>query len=138
MAVVISVILAILAIGVAILPFIEERLRLQGTPPRNASLVGAKRGRDAIYDDIRTLQLEYDLGSIEEGDYRDRLRAYRVEAAKALRDQDRLEQELDRRLEEEILDARDHNNLLQDSLWCETCGRRLASDYGACADCGEE
>ena len=101
----VGALLAILAIGVVLYPFWRRRFRqpppaVQGPPGH----VGDDR--TAIYDEIRTLQLEYQLGAIDEADYQERLRSSRLTAAAALRDHDLLEQELDRGLEEEIRAAR--------------------------------
>ncbi len=111
MAVLIGALLAILVIGVVLYPFIKTRFRPSPRPsatplPPVGEGLRVRVTREAIYEEIRTLQLEYELGSIEESEYRQQLRSYRLQAASALRDQERLEQELDRLLEEEILAAR--------------------------------
>ena len=64
-------------------------------------------GLDSIYDSIDTLELEYQLGNLPEDQYREQLRAYRLEAAAAIRAQ--LEQGAappELLLEQEVLTAR--------------------------------
>lgn len=138
MAVIISVILALFAIGVVVFPFIKGRLRLQTAQSQSSTGPDARRDREAIYDDIKTLQLEYELGSIEGKDYHERLRAHRLDAAMALRDQERQELELDSLLEEEISHARGPRDSIRDSLRCRTCGRPMAPIDTACPHCDEE
>ena len=113
MAVLIAALLAILVIAVVLYPFIKGRFRSQTSSSTQDSTAQIRSGsppnpgnRETIYEDIRTLQLEYELGSIEEREYQEGLRAYRLQAAAALRDQEQLEREIDRSLEEEILAAR--------------------------------
>ena len=64
-------------------------------------------GLDSIYDSIDTLELEYQLGNLPEGQYRDQLQAYRLEAAAVIKSQ--LEQGAappELLLEQEVIAAR--------------------------------
>jgi hypothetical protein len=64
-------------------------------------------GLDSIYDSIDTLELEYQLGNLTEGQYRDQLQAYRLEAAAVIKSQ--LEQGAappELLLEQEVIAAR--------------------------------
>ena len=64
-------------------------------------------GLDSIYDSIDTLELEYQLGNLPEDQYREQLRAYRLEAAAAIKAQ--LEQGAappELLLEQEVIAAR--------------------------------
>ena len=101
MSVLIGVLLALLAIAVVIYPFVKARFQprspLTSVPPDRVD----PGGRETIYEEIRTLQLEYELGSIDEREYEEQLRAYRLQAASALR-----EQEIDLSVEREIMAAR--------------------------------
>jgi hypothetical protein len=112
MVIAISVLIALLAVGVVIYPFVKARFRPSDSrnvlSRNNETGAGADdyESREVIYEDIRTLQLDHDLGIIEEAEYRERMRAYRLQAASTLRDRERLEMEIDRQLEEEVLAAR--------------------------------
>ena len=112
MVIAISVLITLLAVGVVIYPFVKARLHpsdsRNGLSRNDETGVGADdyESREVIYEDIRTLQLDHDLGIIEEAEYRERMRAYRLQAAATLRDRERLEMEIDRQLEDEVLAAR--------------------------------
>ena len=115
MALTIGAILALLGIAVAAFPFIRHRFFGQPETDESATADGemgepaamAPDELDAIYQAIRTLQLERELGNIPEGLYREQLNGYRIAAARLLRD---LEQQSanadDWALEEEIRVAR--------------------------------
>ena len=108
MAFLIALLLVVLTIAVLLYPFVK--LRRRGDKPKlddSFLETGSKRG--AIYEEIRALQLEYDLGRISEEDYQQRLQRYRVDAAATLREEGRLKEEsgtLDQVLEEEVQKAR--------------------------------
>ena len=64
-------------------------------------------GLDSIYDSIDTLELEYQLGNLPEGQYSEQLQAYRLDAAAAIKSQ--LEQGAappELLLEQEVIAAR--------------------------------
>ena len=104
----VGALLAVLAIGVILYPFWKRRFR-QPSPGLRKQTEHLAEDGTAIYEEIRTLQLEYQLGAIDEVDYQTRLRSSRLRAAAALRDRDLLEQGLDLALEDEIRAARSEN-----------------------------
>ena len=107
MAVLIGVLLAIFGIAVVLYPFLKARSSAQSPPSGDSPTPNEGPGsREAAYQDIRTLQLEYELGSIDEREYRELLRAYRIQAAEAIRREGSLEEGLDRSLEREIMALR--------------------------------
>ena len=89
MPVLIGTLLAILVIAVVLYPFLGRRLRPRPTADSRDRSGGG--GPESIYEEIKTLQLEYDLGAVEEEEYRKRLHAYRLRAAAALRDREERE-----------------------------------------------
>ena len=99
----IGVLLALLAIGVVVYPFV--RLRRSQRRFQSAG-AGVARPEEAALDEIRMLQLERELGRVDEEEYQERLRDYRVRAASLLREKDLRVQEADAELEGEILAAR--------------------------------
>ena len=115
MAVLIGVLLAILVIAVVVYPFVKARFQprypLTDASPAPAGLWPDRvdpGGRETmIYEEIRTLQLEHELGSIDESEYEEQLRAYRLQAAATLREQERTQQEIDLLMEKEIMAARE-------------------------------
>ena len=84
MALLVGAALAVFSAVILAYPFLKSRLvsgmgaaTLNGNAP-NAEL-------EPIYDAIRTLQLEYQLGKVPEHLYREQLQGYRVQAAMILR-----------------------------------------------------
>lgn len=136
MAVLIGALLTILVVAVILYPFIKGRFRSRTTPTLHPSAEVGRSTRDEIYDDIRTLRLEYELGSVDEEEYKERLQTYRSQAALAMRDQEQSESELDRSLEEEIQRARALLESGDRTGSCPSCGRPLSQEDAACPDCG--
>ena len=138
MAVLIGTLLGVLVIGVVLYPFIKLRFRPEGNPTRHSRATGpprALRGRDAIYEEIRSLQQDYESGSMEEAEYHERLRAYRLQAAGVLRDQEVLQRELHRAHEEEIMAARTVR-VEKSSSFCRSCGQLVVPGNADCSNCG--
>ncbi len=110
MAFLIGGLLAVLVIGMVVYPFVKGRFHFQEPHlPRGAGRPEGWRDtgtREAIYEEIKTLQLEHELGTIDEAEYLETLSAYRLQAAAAMRDAESLERDLDHSLEEEIRSAR--------------------------------
>ena len=106
MPVLIGALLALLVVGVVLYPFVKRRFGAGGPcpsgPADGAGPVAWRLRREEIYESIRSLQLEYEIGGVEEADYRDRLRAYRVQAAAVVREQERAEREVERLVEMEV------------------------------------
>ena len=128
----------------AVYPFIGRRFFARredpGPPPEQESLDAQL---DAIYDALRTLQLERELGNIPEGLYREQLAAYRLQAALLLREQDRgraaEENPEDWALEEEIRVARaGFYGLGRETAPCPNCARPAPAGAARCAECGVE
>ena len=108
MAFLIALLLVVLTISVLLYPFVKLRRRGDG-PRLDDSFLEASSQRGAIYEEIRALQLERDLGRISEEEYQQRLQRYRVQAAASLREEGRLKEEsgtMDQVLEEEVREAR--------------------------------
>ena len=81
---------ALLVVAVVAWPLVMRRRA--GPPAKDA--VGDTQSPDLsaalndVYDAIRTLQTEHDLGRVSDGDYREQLDEYRRQAAMILRDMD--------------------------------------------------
>ena len=95
MALIIGTILALFSLGVAVYPFLRRRRAGSAQADRDGLPAAGAGGAaaagpdsvDSVYDAIRTLQLERELGNIPEGLYREQLDDYRRQAALALRQQ---------------------------------------------------
>lgn len=119
MALAIGAIIALLAIMVAAYPFRRRKAANEagnGLQPDDGSELIAEHfdgpdQLDTIYESIRTLHLEREIGNIPDGLYREQMNLYRREAALLLRDYERkhtgnLDRDLDWALEEEVKVAR--------------------------------
>lgn len=101
-------------------------------------------GLDSIYDSIDTLELEYQLGNLPEDQYREQLRAYRLEAAAAIKNQ--LEggaAPADLLLEQEVMAARAEIRSTNPAAGWQACPQcdapipaALAQSDGSCPHCG--
>ena len=139
MAIFIGAVLAVLSIAVIVYPFLKshasgrQRVPLAGTDSDTPDL-------DAIYEAIRTLQLEHQLGNIPQGLYREQLDSYRIQAALALKQQmESQAQDEDWSLEQEIMLAR--SSLAQangHAMPCPNCGATVSVALTQCPECNTE
>ncbi|MCY4365383.1 MAG: hypothetical protein OXE17_04060 [Chloroflexi bacterium] len=146
MALIIGLALALLGIAVAVYPFVRHRL-LQ--LPHEVA-VGVVEGTDSetrtspaddlesVYEAIRTLQLERELGNVPEGLFREQLNSYRIQAATLLRALEKgQESGGDWALEEEIKIARTGLRPNSSSgMVCANCGKLVPTGVDACPECG--
>ena len=102
MSLAIGLILAIVSVVVVASPFfLSRRRRRAGNAGQSLEEVMAKRER--IYEEMRTLQVDFQLGNIDEDEYESLMRTHRLEAAALVQQQESLEQEARHRaLEDEI------------------------------------
>ncbi|MFQ5860355.1 MAG: zinc ribbon domain-containing protein [Dehalococcoidia bacterium] len=131
--------LALVCLVVLALPFRRARSSLARTEWDALEMVQARR--EAIYEEIRTLKLDYALANVGEEEYQTRLRAYRLRAAAVLREQERLEHRLlnlDQALEERVLALRQFRSPAEALRFCPTCGQHLDAGTEVCPDCGAD
>ncbi len=129
--------LALFSIGVVAYSFLKSRPTLQSTVQDLAP--GSQNSEiEAIYDAIRTLDLEHRLGNIPEALYREQMLAYRLNAANILRQQAARQlttQEL--QLEEEVLKAREERAQPSESgRVCPSCQTATSLAAISCSRCG--
>ena len=139
MAIAIAGILGVLSIAVLVFPFLKYRSRGPATDPVPLSASSGPE-LDAIYDALRTLQLEHQLGNVPETTYREQLEGYRLQAAVLLRQQSEDEEQSGRQeLEQEILAARAAING-SDNLAgaCPECSATLLAPVQRCPQCHAE
>ncbi|MSQ22033.1 MAG: hypothetical protein EXR53_01825 [Dehalococcoidia bacterium] len=91
--------------------------------------------RQAIYQEARTLHNDYVLGDVLLADYQKRLQEYRLQAARLLYRQERL-QELDQRLEAEIQSRRSAGGPNLEAQRCHECGSSTTDSMKQCSSCG--
>ena len=134
-AVLVGITLALLCIGVVAYPFFKTR-SFQRADPSLPAPPGGVTDIDAIYEALQTLRLEYQIGKVPEELYHEQFRAYRLQAATALREQDeaRTAQET---LESEIsaVGIAMYGNV-DVSILCPGCGSAIDVVAGRCPECG--
>ena len=84
MALIIGAALAVLSVAVIMYPFLKPRVRTRDHGGVSA-VDPAATEVEPVYDAIRTLQLEYQLGKVPENLYLEQLAGYRLQAAGVLR-----------------------------------------------------
>lgn len=145
MALTIGALLALLGIAVAAYPFLRRRF-LPELPSTSARMdlddppeeePSTSDTLQSIYDSIRTLQLERELGNIPGGLYREQLNAFRIQAATILREREQaVGEDRDWSLEEEIRVARAGLYRPSDGgLPCPNCGSPVPAGIDICQEC---
>ena len=133
-----GLVFAFIAILVLAWP-IMRRSRAAAGPaaqPDAVSEVAQRRAR--IYDDIKTLALDYELGNVPAEEYNAKLAAFRLEAARALRDQEQLQQAqtaLEDDLENEVLELRRSWGSVTETALCGVCGKEVDDRAVLCPRC---
>ena len=137
MTIIVGAALALFSLVIVAYPFFKSRMAA-GDSQGPAVSAEAPPELEPIYDAIRTLQLEYQLGKIPDNLYREQLAAYRVQAATVLR------QRVQERsgapewvLEQEVLVTR---AVLRGTVGgpqsCPNCRSLVAPELTACPECG--
>ena len=144
MAIFIGALLAILSVAVILYPFFKARRTGPGTPPAMPDPAPLSDDEEpeleSIYEAIRTLELEHQLGNIPLGLYREQLDSYRIQAAVTLKKQmESPARDADWVLEQEILVARAslaHSN--GHVAPCANCGTPVTAALSHCPECNAE
>ena len=87
-ALVIGAALAVIAVAVVLLPFLRSRRDADPLTPWNAE--GVRTQREGLYSALETLNLERELGQVDEEEFERQMREYRRQAALLVREQERL------------------------------------------------
>jgi hypothetical protein len=146
MAIFIGALLTLLSIGVVLYPFLKRGAafgRARPSPDHDPEAPDEGPELEAIYEAIQTLHLEYQLGNVPQGLYREQVDACKLQAALALRRQrERMDQDDDRLLEQEIMLARTSlpfspsGQATGSSNGCPDCGSTLGDGLARCPQCG--
>lgn len=138
MAVVVGLTFAFLAIVALAWPVLmRRRSRAVQVAPHDA-IQEALRRRDRVYDDIKTLILDHELGNVPGDEYAQKLAAFRIDAARAIRDLEQVRQagaEEDESLENEVLELRRSWGSVKDTLLCQVCVREVDAAAPLCPGC---
>ena len=84
-----SIAVALLILGVVAWPLLAKRRRRAAERGDDTPQTASVGTLEAVYEAIRTLQMEHSLGRIGDGDFRQQLDEYRRQAAIILRDMER-------------------------------------------------
>ena len=144
MAVVVGLLLVAFCIAVALYPLLKSRTT---SSPSDSSLSIRElmERRRNIYSDLETLDVERGLGHVDEAEYQERSRDFRLAAAATFRDQELLEAadaEVEDAISRELARWKaDQRNGASPSL-CSGCGQPLGDDADdadeQCPHCREE
>ena len=129
---------AFVAILVLAWPILRRRRSEAARSAMPDELQEAVRQRDRVYDDIRTLVLDHELGNVPDLEYTEKLAAFRMEAARAVRDLEQLEEagsRLDDDLENEVLELRRAWGSVSDTATCEICDGEVDARVLLCPRC---
>ena len=103
MAVFIALVLTVCCLALVTLPF-WQRSRRRAADAEADPLAELLVRRQTVFEELRTLKLDFELGNVPEVEYRQRLEVYRLQAAELLREQDQALVELEG-LDKEIEEA---------------------------------
>ena len=88
MTILVVTLLVVVSLAVLTYPFVARRSAHDGFDDEAEELAQRlRRARDRVYEEIRALQQEYFLHNLTEEEYREQLRAARLQAADLLRQQ---------------------------------------------------
>ncbi len=135
----IGAVLAIFSVAVLAYPLMKSRSRGQPEMTEAEGEAGFPE-LDSIYESIRTLRLEYELGKVQENLYRQQMSEYRLLAAAALRGREGQQSDATLLLEQEVLIARAtlasaDGNSAGSSGQCPSCGAAQDQKTAECPWC---
>ena len=93
--------------------------------------------RERIYEEVRGLRLDYDLGQIREKEYETRFQGHRLRAATLLRQQLQLET-WSQRLEEEVQTLWESPTESNAMPLCSKCMEPMPKGLDQCPSCGTQ
>ncbi len=138
MAFILGLSFAFLAILLLAWPVLRRNRAAPDATPSQAPLSQVALRRSRIYDDIKTLVLDHELGNIPDQEYEEKLAVYRIDAARAIRDQEQLQQAqatLEDDLEREVLELRRSWGSVTETTICAVCGREMDAAAELCPRC---
>jgi hypothetical protein len=138
MGILLGLVLAIICATVLVLPFLTARRNPMARELDDLS--ETTRQREAIYDEIRMLQLERDVGRVDQPDYEKGLHRLRQQAAAILRREEQLVRsrgDRDWALEEEVRSMRQQLTVPSvGQVTCPNCSAVVETPASECPQCG--
>ena len=120
-------------------PFLKART-VSARADASPSVQELVERRRAIYSDLETLDMDRGLGHVDEAEYQERSREYRLAAAATFRDQERLEAadaKVEDTISRELMRWRSGHQDLASAVSCRACGKPLAVADEQCPRCGQ-
>ena len=102
------------------------------------SLKGVQWQQQQVYDEIKTLILDHDLGNVPPEEYDEKLGAYRLQAAELLRQEELLLHEvkyLEKEIEDRVLALRMSWGTVNGVTPCDRCGGERDVNAALCPRC---
>lgn len=140
MAVLVGLLLVVFCIGVALYPFFKRRFSSERAEDAS-SIQDIVNRRQAIYDALETLESEHSSGNVDEEEYEERSREYRLAAAATFRDQEMLEDadvEVEDAISRELARWKEGQLNGVGASLCPACGYSQDNDEEQCSHCGHK
>ncbi len=135
MAYIIGFIIAAVSVALVATPFFRQRGKSK-EPEVLTARVEAQDKRRRIYQEMDTIQLDYDMGNIDEAQYQQQIQSYRLEAASLIREQQKHGQKITgTALEEEIKAFRSARASGKPLDTCPNCGFITSQGEKLCPLC---
>ena len=138
MAYFVGLLLALVSIALLARPILRRQQTATGTASSLESMQDVQWRLQQGYDEIKTLILEHELGSVPSAEYDDKLGEYRLWAADLLRQQDQLLHELtslEEEMEDSALALRMSWGTVKGVTDCGGCGGKMDLNAALCPRC---
>ena len=138
MAVLVGLLLVVFCIGVALYPFLKGRPSSSGSQDAS-SVQNIVDRRHAVYAALEALESERGLGNVDEEEYEERSREYRLAAAATFRDQELMEDadaEVEATISRELARWKEAQVNGAGASLCPSCGYSQGNDEEQCSHCG--
>ena len=138
MAYLLGFLLALVSIALLALPFLRQMHTASGSSSSLDSLKDVQWQYQQVYDEIKTLILDYELGNVPPEEYSEKLGAYRLQAASLLRQQEELLHEvedLEDEIEDKVLALRVSWGTVKQVTICGECGGERDVNAALCPRC---
>lgn len=130
--------LALASIALLVRPFLRQMQAASMPSSSLDSLKNVQWQKQQLYDEIKTLILDHDLGNIPGEEYAEKLGAYRLQAAELLRQEEQLLNEvkyLEKEIEDRVLALRISWGTVQGVTTCGECGGERDVNAALCPRC---
>lgn len=138
MALFLGLMLALISIAVLALPMLRREQIAPHSASAPAPLQEVQWRHQQVYDEIKTLILEYDLGNVPPDEYEERMGSHRLRAADLLRQQELLLHEatsLEKEMEDRVLALRVSWGTVKEVTVCGRCGGERDLQAIVCPRC---